>query len=74
MRDSDFLRRQAERCIAIARATIDLTVAGRLRMMASDFRTKAAEWDNEEMGRYGHRPACNGSPRSEKMDDPAPTA
>lgn len=50
MRVSDFLRRQAERCIALSRATIDLTVAGRLRTMAADFRAKAAEWDNHETG------------------------
>jgi hypothetical protein len=53
MRDSDFLRRQAERCIALSRATIDLTVAGQLRAMASDLNAKAAEWDSEESDGYG---------------------
>jgi hypothetical protein len=47
MRISTYLRRQAEFCIALSRATIDLTVAGRLRALAADFHTKAAEWDNE---------------------------
>ena len=53
MRDSDFLRYQAERCVALSRATIDLTVAGRLRAMAADFRSKAAEWDNDESDESG---------------------
>jgi hypothetical protein len=48
MRDSDFLRRQAEHCIALSRATIDLTVAGRLRAMAAEFRAKAAEWESQD--------------------------
>jgi hypothetical protein len=48
MRHSNFLRKQAEQCIALSRATIDLTVAGRLRAMAADLRAKAAEWDDEE--------------------------
>jgi hypothetical protein len=52
MRDSDFLRRQAEHCIALSRATIDLTIAGRLRAMAAEFGAKAAEWDHEEAGGY----------------------
>ena len=39
--DISFLRRQAELCIALSRATFDLTVAGRLRAMAEDLRTKA---------------------------------
>ena len=36
MRLSDYLRRQAEVCTAISRATFDLTMAGRLREMAAD--------------------------------------
>jgi hypothetical protein len=60
MKESDFLRRQAERCIAMSRATIDLTVAGRLRTMAGDFRAKAAEWDNETTDVQDRRPRCNG--------------
>jgi len=35
MRNSDFLRGQAEKCIALSRATFDLTLAGRLRTMAA---------------------------------------
>ena len=36
--DISFLRRQAELCIALSRATFDLTVASRLRTMAEEFR------------------------------------
>jgi hypothetical protein len=46
-RPSHYLRHQAEACIALSRATIDLAVAGRLRAMAEDFRATAAEWDKE---------------------------
>jgi hypothetical protein len=45
--DVNFLRRQAELCIALSRATFDLTVAGRLRTMADEFRSKASCWEDE---------------------------
>jgi hypothetical protein len=48
MRNSDFLRAQAEKCIALSRATFDLTVAGRLRTMAAELRAQAAEEDDHE--------------------------
>ena len=38
-----YLRRQAETLIAMSRATIDLGMAGRLREMACDLQTRAAE-------------------------------
>jgi hypothetical protein len=47
MRLSDYLRRQAELCTAISRATFDLTMAGRLREMAADLQDKAAELEDE---------------------------
>jgi hypothetical protein len=47
MKTSDFLRRQAELCLAISRATFDLTMAGRLRTMAADFNIKASELDDD---------------------------
>jgi hypothetical protein len=53
--DSDFLRRQAELCIALSRATFDLTLAGRLRAMAAEFQAKATEW--EDGPEHFHRPA-----------------
>ncbi|MPZ36868.1 MAG: hypothetical protein GEU95_02205 [Rhizobiales bacterium] len=45
--DVSFLHHQAEICIALSRATFDLTVAGRLRNMADEFRAKAARWEDE---------------------------
>jgi hypothetical protein len=45
--DINFLRRQAEMCVALSRATFDLTVAGQLRSMAEELRAKAAHWENE---------------------------
>jgi hypothetical protein len=38
-----YLRQQAEILIAMSRATFDLGVAGRLRIMASEFQNRAAE-------------------------------
>jgi hypothetical protein len=40
-----YLRRQAEILIAMSRATFDLTIAGRLRRMATELQNKAAEQD-----------------------------
>ena len=51
--DINFLSRQAELCIALSRATFDLTVAGRLRAMAEEFRAKASHWEDE----IDHMPA-----------------
>ena len=45
MIDADYLRRQAESCLSLSRATFDLAIAGRLRAMAEDFRRKAQEID-----------------------------
>ena len=42
-----YLRQQAEILIAMSRATFDLGVAGRLRAMASELQTRAAEQDAE---------------------------
>jgi hypothetical protein len=47
MNMSTYLRGQAELCIALSRATIDLTVASRLRAMAADLRAKACECAEE---------------------------
>jgi hypothetical protein len=46
-RASNYLRRQAELCLALSRATLDLGVAGRLRALAEDLRATAAEWEGE---------------------------
>lgn len=45
--DISFLRRQAELCIALSRATFDLTVASRLRGMADEFRLRASQLEDE---------------------------
>ena len=42
-----YLRQQAETLISISRATFDLGVAGRLREMASELQTRAAEQEDE---------------------------
>jgi hypothetical protein len=47
MKLSDYLRRQAESCVAISRTTFDLTMARRLRDMAADLQDKAAELEDE---------------------------
>jgi hypothetical protein len=40
-----YLRRQADILIAMSRATFDLTIAGRLRRIATELQDKAAEED-----------------------------
>jgi hypothetical protein len=42
-----YLHQQAEILIAMSRATFDLGVAGRLREMASELHTRAAEQEDE---------------------------
>jgi hypothetical protein len=63
MKESDisFLRRQAELCISLSRATFDLTVAGRLRAMADDFRARASRWEDEVAPMPAHLTGHNGS-------------
>jgi hypothetical protein len=48
----EFLRRQAENCLRIARSCFDLASAERLRMMAAELTTKAEEIEGQ--GRNGH--------------------
>jgi hypothetical protein len=47
MASSAYLRQQAEILIAMSQATFDLVVAGRLRIMASEFQNRAAEQEAE---------------------------
>ena len=42
----EFLRRQAENCLRIARSCFDLASAERLRLMAAELNAKAAEMDD----------------------------
>ena len=50
----EFLRRQAENCLRIARSCFDLASAERLRLMAAELNAKAAETD--EQNRQDRRP------------------
>jgi len=45
---SDYLRRQADNCLRIARQGFDLATAERLRHMAAELQAKADELDEEE--------------------------
>ena len=60
--DISFLRRQAEHCIALSRATFDLTIASRLRTMAEEFRDRAAQWEDEIDHMPAHVVTRNGVP------------
>jgi hypothetical protein len=44
MADAEYLREIATRCDAISNDCFDLRAAGRLRLLAEELRTKAAEW------------------------------
>jgi len=63
---SVYLRQQAAILIAMSRATLDLGIAGRLRAMASELQTRAAEQEDEgwftdnEMANF-NRPVRTGS-------------
>ena len=45
---ADYLRRQADNCLRIARQGFDLATAERLRHMAAELQAKADELDEEE--------------------------
>ena len=44
---STYLLRQADALVNLSRATFDLTVAGRLRVLAAEFRVKAQELERD---------------------------
>ena len=48
MLTSEFLRRQAENCLRIARSCFDLASAERLRLMAAELNAKAAKMDEDK--------------------------
>jgi hypothetical protein len=50
---ADYLRRQAETCLRLARATADPVVAAELVRMAEDFYARAAEVEGEQLGGCG---------------------
>ncbi len=47
MLSPEFLRRQAENCLRIARGCFDLASAERLRLMAAELNAKAAEMEEQ---------------------------
>ncbi len=47
MSTADYLRRQAEACLRIARGCFDLAAAERMRHLAAELRAKADEGESE---------------------------
>lgn len=47
MLSAEYLRRQAEQCLRIARTCFDLAAATQLRVMAENLQAKAAELDED---------------------------
>jgi hypothetical protein len=45
---AEYLHRQAETCLRLARTTFDLTTAEKLRYMAADLRAKAEQLDEPD--------------------------
>jgi hypothetical protein len=52
----EFLRRQAENCLRIARTCFDLASAERLRLMAAELNAKAAELAEHRQDEGLHSP------------------
>ena len=63
----EFLRRQAENCLRIARSCFDLGSAERLRLMATELQAKAAEIEHSEPFRR-RMAAAEASPSSGDHD------
>ena len=61
---STYLLRQADALLNLSRATFDLTVAGRLRVLAAEFRVKA-----QELERDGRIPANSRPPTALRSID-----
>jgi hypothetical protein len=61
----EFLRHQAENCLRIARTCFDLTSAERLRLMANEFRAKAAEIEDART----YQPRMAGAAASSRDND-----
>ena len=66
--DISFLRRQADHCIALSRATFDLTIASRLRAMADEFQTRAARWEDRLDRMPAPAMSANGSSNGKDRD------
>jgi hypothetical protein len=63
MLSSEYLRRQADTCLLIARTCFDLASAERMRRLAADLRAKATEIENHA-GVPSH--LFSGAPSSEE--------
>ena len=48
----EYLRRQADNCLLIARTCFDLRSAEQLRLMAAELKAKAAEMERDERTPY----------------------
>ena len=66
--DINFLRKQAEHCIALSRATFDLTIASRLRTMAEELRARASQWEDDHETMPAHVMGRNGSSNGKNRD------
>jgi len=66
--DISFLRRQAEHCIVLSRATFDLTIASRLRSMAEEFRARAAQLEDHHEAMPAQVMGRNGSSNGRDRD------
>ena len=64
---AQFLRRQADNCVRVARQCFDLTASERLRLMANELRAKADEIEEEDEDRTipGEMIKRNGSSNGE---------
>lgn len=65
MMNPDYLRRQAETCLRLARTTFDLATAERLRYMAAEFNAKAEEMEDESFSPHMMKGNGNGSMESD---------
>ena len=61
----EFLRRQAENCLRIARTCFDLASAERLRLMAAELNAKAAEIEEDNQQRRTSRHTIARTPHRE---------
>ena len=62
---AQFLRRQADNCVRIARQCFDLTASERLRFMAAELRAKADEIEEKDQRIPGEMIGRSGSSNNE---------
>jgi hypothetical protein len=64
MLSPEYLRRQAENCLRIARTCFDLASAERLRLMAAELNAKAVEMDEQNRQQRSLPRSFAGNPTS----------